>query len=302
MELRHLRYFVAVAETLSFTRAAQRLHIGQPPLSMQIKDLEEEIGARLFERTKRRVVLTEAGKRFLDHACWILQRADQAMIDARLAGLGEIGQIRIGFTSSLPYSAMLPELLAAFRLENPDIELTLKEMFTADQFRALNEGELDVGLVRVEASSTPEGLTLREVGRDPLVIVMPATHHLSSARSVWLSELADEAFIGFPSGTGTGLPDLFRRLALNAGFEPRVVQTAREATTQIGLVAAGLGLALLPAPLSCVNIPRVRYVPLADADAQFPLSVAWLEREQSPVLGRFLGVLDKVCARCGGGV
>ncbi len=295
MELRHLRYFVAVAETLSFTKAAERMHIGQPPLSMQIRDLENEIGAKLFERTRRRVALTEAGVRFLAHSQAILLRAEQAALDARRAAAGDIGVISIGFTSSLPYSEMLPELLSTFRRDNPGVVLKLREMFTADQFRVLADGGLDIGLVRVEASAAPDGLIVKEIGRDRLVVVLPAVHPLASRASMHLSELANEVFIGFPPGAGTGLPDLFRRLALDAGFEPRIVQTAGEATTQIGLVAAGLGLALLPEPLSCVRIPKVRYVPIEDEGAHFPLSVAWLDREPSPVASRFLSVLDAVC-------
>ncbi|THF54885.1 LysR substrate-binding domain-containing protein [Pseudothauera rhizosphaerae] len=294
MELRHLRYFVAVAETLSFTRAAERLHMGQPPLSMQIRDLEEEVGARLFERTRRKVELTEAGRRFLDHARAILARAGHAAEDARRAAAGEVGELRVGFTSSLPYSEMLPDLLSAFRRRHPEVRLQLRELFTAVQFRALAEGELDVGLVRVGADATPPGIALRELGRDPLRLVMRADHRLAQREVVSFAELAEEEFITFPPGAGTGLPDMLQSLARAAGFVPRIVQTAREATTQIGLVAAGLGLALLPAPLSCVRIPRVRYLPVSDAGADFPLSVAWPDRAPAPLTARFLAVLDEV--------
>lgn len=294
MELRHLRYFVAVAETLSFTRAAQRLHIGQPPLSMQIRDLEAELGARLFERSRRKVALTEAGRRFLEHARAILARAAHAAEDARRAAAGELGELRVGFTSSLPYTEIMPDVLSAFRRRYPEVRLQLRELFTTAQFAALVGGELDVGLVRVGADAPPSGIALRELAREPLLLVMPAAHRLAQRAALSFAELAEEEFITFPPGTGTGLPDKLQQLARAAGFAPRIVQTAREATTQIGLVAAGLGLALLPAPLACVRIPRVRYLRLTDAGADFPLSVAWPDGEPPAVTVRFLAVLDEV--------
>ncbi|THF62800.1 LysR family transcriptional regulator [Pseudothauera nasutitermitis] len=296
MELRHLRYFVAVAETLSFTRAAERLHIAQPPLSMQIRDLEEELGARLFERGRRKVALTEAGARFLEHARAILARAAHAADEARRAAAGELGELRIGITSSLPYTEMLPDLLASFRRRYPQVRLQLRELFTTAQFQALAAGELDIGLVRVEAGAAPSGIELREIGRDPLNLVVPATHRLARRAAVGFAELTEEEFVTFPPGTGTGLPDKLRQLALAAGFEPRIVQTAREATTQIGLVAAGLGLAMLPAPLACVRVPRVRYLPLSDAGADFPLALAWRAPAPEPVGVRFLEVVEAVRA------
>ena len=149
MELRHLRYFVAVAEELNFTRAAARLHIGQPPLSMQIRALEDEIGVRLFERTQRRVTLTVAGERLLLHARTILSAVDDAVTDAQRAGRGEVGELRIGFTSSLPFTDLLPDALQAYRRCYPAVRLQLREMFTPRQFEAIARGELDVGFVRL---------------------------------------------------------------------------------------------------------------------------------------------------------
>ncbi|WP_041642446.1 LysR substrate-binding domain-containing protein [Azoarcus olearius] len=294
MELRHLRYFVAVAETLNFTRAAERLHIGQPPLSMQIRDLETEVGARLFERSRRKVELTDAGERFLAHARAILARTEEAAEEARRAAAGEIGELRVGITSSLPYTAILPDALAAFRQRHPALRLQIHEMFTAEQFDALAQDRLDVGLVRFDATLAPPHIRVREIGRDALRVVVHAEHPLAAKASVSFAELRDADFISFPADAGTELPAILDRLCRGAGFEPRVVQLAREATTQIGLVAAGLGIALLPAPLECVRMPRVRYLPVKDAGADFPLAVACHAHRTRAVTDRFLAVLDEV--------
>ena len=300
MELRHLRYFVAVAEALSFTRAAERLHIAQPPLSMQIRALEEELGAALFHRTKRRVSLTAAGHAFLLRARQILADAETARDEVGRAARGELGRLRIGFTSSLPYSPAFGDVLRAYRAACPAVDVQLREMFTGDQFDALRRDALDVALVRQPAESAPEGVTMREIGRDPLRIVTHTAHRLAAAGAVSMADLRDEAFITFPSDAGTGLPAMLARLCREAGFEPRVVQIAREATTQISLAVAGLGLALLPAPLECVKLPRACYLPIRDIDAAFPLCVATASGAPNPVVAGFLAVLDAVTAQAGG--
>lgn len=291
MELRHLRYFVAVAEELNFTRAAARLHIGQPPLSQQIKALEEELGVRLFERSKRRVALTEAGERFLTGAWRLLADAEMAVEGARRAARGEVGELRVAFTSSLPFTSLLPGLIRSYRQRRPDVTLTLREMFTSEQYAALEAGEIDLGFVRYSGLPTPPGVTVRAIRHDPLRLVINAGHPLAARDCVSLADMADEGFITYPRSVGTGLTALLRQLCLAAGFEPRIVQEAGEATTQIGLVAAGLGVALLPSPLECVRIEGVRYLPLSDPEAYLSLGAAMRRGNASPRVAEFLAEL-----------
>jgi len=291
MELRHLRYFLAVAEELSFTRAARRLHIGQPPLSLQIKALEAELGLLLFERTKRRVALTAAGERFLVSTRQILAEAERAVDEARRAARGEIGELRIGFTASLPFTGFLPGVIRAFHDAFPTVTLNLVEMFTASQIEAIMAGRLEIGFLRHTGQDAPPELSLRPIRRDPLRLAVHARHRLARARTVSFAQLRDENFITYPLSAGTGLSLPLRQLALAAGFEPHVVQEAREATTQIGLVAAGLGVAVIPSPLECIRVPGVRYLALRDAGAYVSLAVATRREPPSPLLAGFLATL-----------
>ncbi|MGQ5524043.1 LysR substrate-binding domain-containing protein [Chitinimonas sp. PSY-7] len=297
MELRHLRYFVAVAEELHFTRAAERLHIGQPPLSQQIRALEDEIGAVLFERSKRRVALTEAGQLFLDRAKRILADAESAAEQARRVAQGEEGQLRVGFTSSLPFTSLLPGVLHDFRAGWPDVKLQLRELFTAEQFTALLANELDIGFVRFAGHVLPDGIDMDEVHRDPMRLVISTQHPLAAEQAVWVKQLRDEGFITYPKDAGTGLPTSVWQLCAQAGFTPRVVQEAGEATTQIGLVAAGVGIAIQPSPLECVRMEGVDYLPLLDDGAHLSLAIATRSGEQSKQIANFRAVLAAWLAR-----
>jgi DNA-binding transcriptional LysR family regulator len=193
--------------------------------------------------------------------------------------------------------SILPDVLYAYRRRYPQVGLQLREMFSVDQFTAIQRGELDVGFVRHGGLDVPAGVATREIGRDPLRLVVNAAHPLADRPEVSLAQFRDEGFIAFPSDVGSGLPLILGRLCRNAGFEPRIVQTAREATTQIGLVAAGLGLALLPAPLECVRLPRVRYLALRDAEAHFSLALATAaDRPRGAQLATFLEVLGELAA------
>lgn len=294
MELRHLRYFVAVAKELHFSRAAEKLHIGQPPLSQQIQALEQEIGTPLFERSKRHVALTAAGKRFYEHAKQILATVESAALEAKRIGIGEEGELRIGFTSSLPFSNLLPRAIQAYRLKYPKVRLSLREMFTLDQYQALQNDVLDIGFVRFTGLDAPEGILLKEIGRDPLQLVVHDSHPLAAQAKIKVEMLKEEPFVCYPIGTGSGLRNLIRRLCHQAGFEPHISQEAREATTQIGLVAAGIGIAMLPSPLALVQIPHVKYLPIDEEDAYIAMGLATVARANNALVTNFLKTLQSL--------
>jgi len=295
MELRHLRYFVAVAQELHFTRAAERLHIAQPPLSQQIRALEAMLGVQLFVRTRRSVALTDAGTALLARARDLLAAAQALPQELQRVARGETGLLRIGFSSTLPLTKVLRDVVAEHRSAHPDVALNLREMHSALQFESLRRGELDVGLVRYNERA-PEGIRLTLLRSDPLRLVVPSAHRFARRKSVRIADCRDEAFIGFPGDAGTGTGPLLKRLCAQAGFEPRIAQEAREATTQIGLVAAGLGIAVLPAPLEAVHMEGVHYVPLEGEGALLVMSAASRVGETSERVLAFLRRVSAIAA------
>jgi len=267
MELRHLRYFIAVAEELHFGRAAQVLGISQPPLSQQIQALEQEIGARLFERTNRRVELSEAGRLFLQEARLVLAQVDKAADVARRAQLGELGELKIGFTSSAPFNSSIPQAIFAFRQAFPAVHLNLQEMSSTEVAESLVDESIQVGLMR--PLPLADSLSVVELMREPLVAVLNAGHPLveGSERGLHLVQLAEEPFVFFPRTYGSGLYAQLLNLARDAGFSPHFAQEAGEAMTIIGLVAAGLGVSVLPASYQRIRIDGVVYRTLLDQEA-----------------------------------
>ena len=246
MELRHLHYFIAVAEELHFSRAAERLRISQPPLSQQIRSLEDELGVKLFERTKRHVELTEAGKAFLEHVYRILTQLEQAVEVTQRVGRGEIGQLAISFVGSATYT-VLPDILRIFREQFPAVEVRLHELTTAQQIQALYDKRVDIGIVR--SAIVEPGLSVECILQESLVLALPETHPLSIHASVSLSALANESFILFPTKMGPVFYEQIINICQRAGFRPKVAQEAVQMQTIISLVAAGLGIALVPASL-----------------------------------------------------
>ncbi|MDY7567650.1 LysR substrate-binding domain-containing protein [Pseudomonas sp. RTC3] len=293
MELRHLRYFIAVAEELHFGRAAQALGISQPPLSQQIQALEQEVGARLFERTNRRVELSEAGRLFLAEARLVLAQVDKAADVARRAQLGLLGELKIGFTSSAPFNSSIPQVIFAFRQAFPAVHLALQEMSSKEVAEALVDESVQVGIMR--PLPLPESLVAVELFREPLVAIIRADHPLAvgSEKGLQLSALAAEPFVFFPRSYGSGLYAQLINLARQAGFSPLITQEAGEAMTIIGLVAAGLGVTVLPASYQRMRIDGVVYRTLLDAEANTAVWLVQRRDQHSPMAKAFVELLTK---------
>jgi DNA-binding transcriptional LysR family regulator len=292
-DFRQLRYFIAVAEELSFTRAALRLHLSQPPLSQQIQSLEQDLGVRLLERTKRSVALTEAGRVFLEQARQILFKADEARAQAQAAAAGYSGQLRLAYTVSVSFHPALPRALLRFGQIAPNVHLQLNEMYTEPQLSALLGDQIDVGFVRSEPASekAARGLRLSVIDREPLLLAMPSGHILADQTSLRMAQVADDPFVAQPRVLSATLYDQLERLATAADFKPRIVQHAQQINGLLALVAAGLGLALVPASMRAVRLGGVSYIPLEDADAYLLLAVASRLDDPSPVLQQFLSTV-----------
>ncbi len=294
MELRHLRYFIAVAEELHFTRAAERLHIGQPPLSHAIQVLEADVGALLFERTKRSVRMTEAGKLFLIDARRILALSEQAAETARRAQRGQAGELRIGFTFSTPLTPLFATVINRYRQQYPGVSLTLHEMATHGQLDALHQHRLDLGFVRPPEGNHADDIVLTPLRQDRLVVVLPRALALARQKSIEMAQLKELPFVMYPASAGTGIyPQIFR-MCRDAGFVPKIGQEADEASTIIGLVAAGCGVSVLPASFERIRMDGVCYRQIADAGASTQLLLAQRGGESTPLVDAFVGLAVEV--------
>lgn len=287
IELRHLRYFVAVAQTLHFGRAAEQLGITQPVLSDQIRRLETLLGVQLLHRTKRVVRVTEPGRIFLADALKILDRTERAIANVRQAAQGKLGKLDIGYTGPALYT-VLPEILRAFRDRYPDVELALHERCTPDQEAALLTGELQIGFLHPPIEAP---LQLREVLCEPMVVALPENHPLAGQSDLSIKDLAREPFILFPRTVGPNLYNQIMTLCARANFSPRVVQEVTPQPTMVGLVAAGIGIAFVSASLQSIGRPGVVYRSLQEATPVLELAVAW--QAHSPTLNNFLRVVDE---------
>jgi DNA-binding transcriptional LysR family regulator len=252
VELRHLRYFVAVAEELHFGRAAARLHLAQPPLSQQIRKLEELVGHALFTRTSRAVRLTAAGEALLERARHTLRKVEEDVETTRSVGRGELGSLTVGFIGSAMLTP-LPEILGRYRREYPRVNLRLREHHTAGVIEMLLDGTADVGFLR--DGDPTEGLVLEEVWSEPFVVALPRKHPRSRAASLGASQLRDEPFVLFPRGMGHRAYDTTISLCEERGFRPHVVQEAPQWLTILRLVGAGLGVTLAPACVAPLATP-----------------------------------------------
>ncbi len=292
MELRHLRYFIAVAEELHFGRAAKRLAMSQPPLSQQIKLLEEEIGVILLKRTKRQVVLTDAGKVFLDEARKTVVQAEQAVEAARRAARGEIGQLSVGFVSSAVYGKV-PSIFSLMRSRYPGVSLLLQDLTSEEQVEALKVNRIDVGLVRPPVAGA-ESLAMRIIWREALMVALPEGNPLSRKEEIAIEELAGESFIQIPRHVAPGFYDQCIQICVRAGFAPKIVQEARTTPTIVSLIAGGMGISILPASLRSLQRSGVVYRSLKKPAPTTDMAVIWRSSDGAPTLRSFLEIIGEV--------
>lgn len=303
IETRLLRQFIAVAEELHFHRAAERLNMAQPPLSQAIRRLEAEIGVRLFERSNRSVALTAAGVSFLESARHVLQALDASVEQARHVAAGVTGQLTAMFVATAQFD-LLPDIVRTFRSRWPCIELTLREGTTAQQIEALRAGAADIGLLRWPGAAVPD-LTFERIAQEAVLIALPADHPEAARPQVPLAALAQDSFIATPRAEGAGFYDHMIGLCRSAGFSPRIVQEARQIETIVGLVAGGLGVALVPASIARAQRHGVVLRPLlpgAGGDLAFlDLLACWNPSKASPARDNFLDVArqaaSSICSR-----
>jgi DNA-binding transcriptional LysR family regulator len=294
MELRHLRSFLAVAEELHFGRAATRLHISQPPLSQQIRRLEDEIGARLFRRTKRRVELTPAGQAFLIEARQTLAGAERAIRAAQRAERGELGELVVGYVTSATYGA-LPDVIRMFRKRFPEVDLKLQNLRSVQQRHALVDRQIDVGLVRPQVADPR--LSYEALWRESVVVALPANHALTRRTIVEVSALATEVFVLARPEETVGFHDAVFALCRRAGFTPRVAHGVPDVQAAIALVAAGLGISPVPAAVQGFKRKGVVYRSLRPQTLRIEMGLAWRRDDDSAVVQQFRRVARETARR-----
>jgi DNA-binding transcriptional LysR family regulator len=288
MDLRHLRVFIAVADELHFGRAAERLHVSQPPVSQAIKELEEELGLRLFERTSRHIELTKGGETVLHDARAVLTRLELLRENARKVAQGNVGTLLIGTTTLATFS-FLPDVLRRFNQDFPQVHVTLTES-TSDQILTGVEKEIfDIGCMFTMPIKV-DGLTYRPIGRDPLIVALPAAHKAAQYERVPLEILANDKFLVFERQSGPLMFDSMVELCMRHGFSPKIF-TARLMPTIISLVSSGVGVALVPDCLRVLRRDGVVYRPLAGPSSLVEYGAAWRTNDKSPVTHAFVRYL-----------
>jgi DNA-binding transcriptional LysR family regulator len=292
MELRHLRYFITVATELHFGRAAEKLHIAQPPLSKQVQDLEAELGFELFNRTKRSISLTPAGQAFLVEVTQIFQQLDRAIDIGKKTSRGELGQISIGFVGSATYN-ILPVMLQQFRDRYPQVQIELHELTTDRQLIWLREGRIDIGLIRPPIIE--KDLASEVIFQESLVVALPTNHHLAKLDNVDLPLLAAEPFILFPRQLAPGLYDPIIAICQAAGFSPQVVQECIQMQTIVSLVSANMGVSILPESIQEAQRQGVVYKSIRSRslsiDKLATIAIVWRMNDDSPTIQRLLEIV-----------
>ena len=291
MELRHLRYFVGVAEELNFTRAARKMRVAQPALSRQIRQLEEEVGVNLFERNHRAVTLTSAGKALLQEARALLAQSHRAIEIAQNTGRMEAGHLDVGYVWGL-FHSLAPRCVGAFRTRLPDVTVNLLDMTATAQAEALARGELDVGFIGFAYEADTARLSKRRIGSCEFMAALPKKHPAARKTKVPLSALARDMFIAISDTTYPGAARCIREGCERAGFRPRILQSADRGHTMLGLVAANCGIALVPRPLQALPHEGIVFRELQDPPSE-ALYVAWNKSKRSGVRDTFIQTLSQ---------
>ena len=292
MRLEQLRYFVAVAEELHFRRAAERLNVSQPPLSFQIKALETELGAQLLKRTTRQVSLTEAGAALLEKARLILNLVEEAQEDVEAYGEGRAGTFSIGYTTVASFHPVFYETVFEFKRDNPAVNTRLSELVSERQMDALLNKTLDAGFLR----SAPDGsgeLDFMPVVEESLVLALHPSHPEAGKKAISLKDMRREPFITYPANAGVGIYRKVISLCERAGFEPRVAQEVSEPVLAVGLVASGMGVAIMPETLCNLHLPGVVFKKINDAKAKSTLYFVSRRDDDNPKLAAFKSSFDK---------
>jgi len=291
VELRHLRYFAAVADELHLTRAAAKLGIAQPPLTQQIKSLERELGVALLRRSGRGIVLTNAGLVFLGEAKFILERVSTASRNAKDAGLGLVGRLSVGFTESASFHPLVTEALQNFQRAYPSVELSLREAPSTDLVSALATGDLDLAFVRPPNPTHP-AVSTEHLADEAMVAALPAGHPLAGRKSLTLADLGNERFILYPRTIRPGLSDEIVEACRNCGFEPKVVQEAPQLSSTINLVATGMGISIVPEGMRHVRPRDVQYLHVKSLRVKARLALAARTQDPSPLTANFRKILQ----------
>jgi DNA-binding transcriptional LysR family regulator len=285
--------FIVVAEELNFRRAAERLHMAQPPLSQQIKRLEREVGATLLSRTTRHVSLTPAGAAFLQEARRAVQAAQAAPRAAKAAAAGQLGVVRLGFSGPTSYEVLVL-LTKMYRERRPKVRLdVVGPVFGGELIERLDRNEIDAGLVRLPVPGSR--MSVREITRHPIAVALPADHPLATRQEIALSELRDESVISYPANRGAGTLTVIHSAFLAHGFSPNIVQEAPDTHTIMSLVGAGAGIGFVLASAGHIKLPGVVLIPVPDIPP-IPLALAWRENDTNPALLALVDLLDLVSA------
>jgi len=294
MNLRHIRYFVAVAEELHFGRAAQRLGISQPPLSLQIQALEKDLGTKLFDRTRHKVALTLAGQATLAEAYRLLEHAEYVRTVARQANAHPISRLDIGCVSSVLFD-VLPPLLDRLHVKHPEISLSLRDYETTEALHALLNAKLDVAFIRIDKVDPP--LKAHRIMDDHFIAALPARHRLARRKTIPLISLANEPLVVYSRRLSPASHDRIIAACLESGFTPNLAYYSATIQSQIGFVACGLGVALVPQLVQRWRIPRVVYRPLEKPISTTAVSMVWNGRTRSESVRLFLEVTQQLYAR-----